>query len=120
MVGPMGPLVADLAVGVILGAGAAATIGFGAALMAHSLGTRRRVKVRPLRTPNFLPLHPTHTYLRHLPSRPPSLLHLNCKNLDVLDPAMNLHSLIGMSPSSLHSVHNPHSTNDHHIEVVQP
>ena len=43
---PAGALLADVAAGVILGAGAAATVGFGAALIAHSLGERRRVQVQ--------------------------------------------------------------------------
>ena len=43
--GALGPLVADLAAGAILGAGAVCTVGFGAALIAHSLGDRRRVQV---------------------------------------------------------------------------
>lgn len=43
--GALGMLVADLAAGAILGAAAVCTIGFGAALIAHSLGDRRRVQV---------------------------------------------------------------------------
>lgn len=100
----MGPLVADLAAGAIMGAGAAATIGFGGALMAHSLGTRRRVKVRSLHTTNFLPLHSTHTSLRHVPSRSPSTLYPDCKNPNILNFTPKFHLFIDMSPPLFHSV----------------
>ena len=49
--GPLGPLVADLAAGAILGAGAVATAGFSGVLIAHSLGSRRRVKVQTNESP---------------------------------------------------------------------
>ena len=46
--GPLGPLVADAAVGALLGLGAVCAVGYGGVLIAHTLGSRGNVTVRAL------------------------------------------------------------------------